>query len=412
MNYDVSVFGKFPYGYVKKFKTKADEEHMKEMYSNCKAATQMVVHRHEGLMYYNYLSKIDGDFFVGISLSFNACYLTDVDKLFHVFEEAIGLMLQNGWFVAYNGDGRIICNATDRKKDWPLLDKIEENVRAGFDSLSVGCSPLPARDTGLSAHSSIEFQYNDDRRRILEASYNYGHTYIYKGDYTLPGLEKLLKSLDEKRKQIASLEADKKSLKAERDKLKRQNEHFTKVVVASVVAALLGLCSYVIYRNLSTTKAQLADANRDIEAKAQTIEQRDSTIVQRDSIIGGQHAEIANLVRKASKLTMQRDSSRKALAAYDAVVSNNLPFFFKNLKFNYDSGKLSFNYVGFKPRVADIVVRAISSGSQHPVTVSRKMQVKSGAGRESVFVCDTLNGETQHYFEILYKGVVIGGGQY
>ena len=176
MNISVYLFGEFSTGY-SQYPIDYTSSIFNSFKDNAKADTQIAIHRERDLMYYAYLRKFESGKHFGICCVLNGLMLMQVDGLFKLFESVMSMQIARGTFVRFTDDGSITTgsSATGNKDEYQLL---AEYLRTQLEKIQT--APLPPVNYANSNASVKNHTVDDYNGDIINSTYSYGYTYIYK----------------------------------------------------------------------------------------------------------------------------------------------------------------------------------------------------------------------------------------
>ena len=238
MNISTYVFGKFEKGY-RQFPDDYTKSIFQTFKDNGKARTQIAMHRNGDLMYYGYIRLLDGNNYIGLCVVINGYYITDLSKLFDVFQNVIEMMVREGYLIHFNDQREIVASATHLVEDKEAFDEIKQSLSSQFENLDNKI--LPAVSYEKSSNSIKSFSIQDPLEDVVRSSFSEGYTLLYKSSgyetYSVLSYKGVVNKLSE---QIKSLEAEKKSLSINLNKQKRKQKNTKWVSVLSIIAVVFG----------------------------------------------------------------------------------------------------------------------------------------------------------------------------
>lgn len=238
MNTEAYIFGELSSGYIQ-YPEDNSSEVLKEIYSDCKAATQIVTHRDNNIMYYCYIRKFDNSKYMGFCVAINGYYLSRVSKLFSLFENEVAQMVKQGSFIHFTKDGTLtasVLNLNNKEEEAIIL---LENLRREFDALDHLKKKLPPVNYAVAKKSKKCFKVSDEEQNIISASYTFGYTFIYKDkDYNAVAIDSYQGVLSTLNEANTKLIKENKNLKIslQAEKLKVRN---TKAVGLLLILLIL-----------------------------------------------------------------------------------------------------------------------------------------------------------------------------
>lgn len=262
MNATTYLFGKLGQEYFQ-YPNDYAKSIFQDFYSRSKAKTQILVHRQDSLMYYGYVRKLDIDEsqYIGMCIVLNGVMFEDIKYLFQTFEKAFIYLVLASEFLTINDRGDII--QTNQK--YLQLDEINA-VRdilgkrvASFNNKLVNLPPI---DYSKASSEAKSFTFNDSNQSIINSTYRYSYTYIYKDkEYDTP-------SLFNYRGVISQLNAEKKELSKQYNELSlehkkevRKKKQYTAIVFFCFLTIVLSL---ITFYNISNKSNQIEMLNSNV----------------------------------------------------------------------------------------------------------------------------------------------------
>lgn len=256
----IYVFGNFNKGYVQ-YPNDSTSNTFKNIYSNCKATTQIAIHRDGNLMYYCYIRNLNNRKYIGICNVLTGKYLTKVDELFPLFENIIEIMVNKGDIIHFTETGEITTSLDILYQSGEDIALVSEKIESGFNSLSTHTKQLPPTDFSIAKGSVISYSVNDLNSEIVKASYTFSYTFIYKDkDYNTIHINSYKGVIARKEKEISELKTECSELKRNIVSLKNKQRNTTWVAILGIVAFILFGIVYVEVINPSeVTKKDMGD---------------------------------------------------------------------------------------------------------------------------------------------------------
>ena len=235
MNSTVYLFGDFGQGYSQYY-----DDYTKSIFlkfaEKATAKTQLVIRRQDQLMYYGYIRKLDSgsNYYIGICCEINGVLLTNVQELFCLFEEAIENAITHGEILQFDNKGNVISKVYRLSEKVEEVERITKQLRTSLDTLS--CKRLPPPDYSVGINDVKTFTVNDSSDQIVDASFRYGYTCVYKNkDYdtiSVTSYRGILQGLNQK---VSDLKKDLSKVQGDYSKLQRQKKR------SNLVLGLLGI---------------------------------------------------------------------------------------------------------------------------------------------------------------------------
>ncbi len=247
MNISVYLFGNFKEGY-----SQYPDDYAKEIFTafagNAKAVTQIAVHRDGGLMYYGYIRKLEGKAYVGLCAVINGKYITQLKRLFGVFERAIETMVQNGCLIRYDGKGALCSPVGQLYENREEIASVTASLQAAFEALEGTSRELPPVRYGVSKDAVRSFTAEDSKQEMVKSSCTSGFTYIYKDKgYDTAKMSGYKEAIERKNKEIEDLRKENAELKK-----KKRNKIWTWVFILLVVVT--GVLLACVIEDISDAK--------------------------------------------------------------------------------------------------------------------------------------------------------------
>lgn len=182
MNNSVYVFGSLGSTY-----TQYPDDYAKVIFQNFYtdpfANSQIVIHRNNNLMYYGYYRKLDENSkFIGFCVVLNGIVLTQIDKLFSIFEDAVANLVSRGVILQINDGGDLISDIKSLSEKKEEVERITSTIRNEVVTLENGAKKLPPVSYGVSINEKKYFTLDNKVEEIVESSHKYAYTYITKDE--------------------------------------------------------------------------------------------------------------------------------------------------------------------------------------------------------------------------------------
>lgn len=241
MNISTYVFGELGNGFIQ-YPDDFTYTTFKQFCDNCKARTQLAIHRNDTLMYYAYLRQLDKGKTLGLCCVINGSYICDVAKLFAACERVVENMSREGCIVHYNDQGDITAYVSHLYDCQEELVLVTRWLNKEFEKLDSNTKPLPPVSYSTSALSQKHFLLADDAQEIAESSYTNGFTYVDKDrGFNTPQMNSYRGVIIKKDKKIEELKETCQKLESKVSSLKRQQRNTTWVSVLLIVAVVFGV---------------------------------------------------------------------------------------------------------------------------------------------------------------------------
>src|SRR5574344_2070072 len=112
MNSTIYVFGNFANKYIQ-YPDDYTKKIFRTFYNGIQIDRQIITHRHDNLVYYGYICKLDsshGNDYIGFCIVVNDIMFIDLDKLFTLFEALIAGLITNKYIIERNTTGKLVSN--------------------------------------------------------------------------------------------------------------------------------------------------------------------------------------------------------------------------------------------------------------------------------------------------------------
>ena len=260
MNISVYLFGDLSSGY-----TQYPDDYARSIfttfYQKSKATTQITIHRDNDLMYYGYIRKLEDKSYLGLCTVINGKIITQIDRLFAIYEEIIEIMVRNGYLIHFNDKGEIVSKVGKLYENREEIDLITSKLQYSFEQLEDTSHTLPAVSYGTLRDSVKSYSIQDDLDEILKSSYTNGYTFIYKSKwYNTAQMNSYKGVIARKDKELTDLQAECSKLKREVLSLKNKQRNILWVSIFAIIAIILGVVVWtnVLFPN-EVTKKNMGD---------------------------------------------------------------------------------------------------------------------------------------------------------
>lgn len=304
MNSTIYIFGDFGYG-CNQYPNDYTAEIFSQFHKHSQANTQLTIHRDDNMMYYGYVRKLHNrEQYIGICIVLNGSMFRGVKTLFNRFENYITDIVVRGQIIEFSNDGNLISKVTKLYECQNEIERITKFIQNDIETLTT--QKLPPTNLSIGKSESKSFVIDDKAESILEATYNYGYTYIYKDTgYNTDSLTSYSGKLHalNKEKTTALQIVDKQ--KQEISDLKKKQKNY-KLVIWLIVFICIG--GIIFISTINNRNVQIQRLNNNIAEQEQTIETQNETIgILRDTIIS-RNSKINDLKTEKSRLISSRDS--------------------------------------------------------------------------------------------------------
>lgn len=304
MNSTIYIFGDFGYG-CNQYPNDYTAEIFSQFHKRSQANTQLTIHRDDNMMYYGYIRKLHNrEQYIGICIVLNGSMFRGVKTLFNRFENYITDIVVRGQIIEFSNDGNLISKVTKLYECQNEIERITKFIQNDIETLTT--QKLPPTNLSIGKNESKSFVIDDKAESILEATYNYGYTYIYKDTgYNTDSLTSYSGKLHTLNKEkIAALQTIDKQ-KQEISDLKKKQKNY-KLVIWLIVFICIG--GIIFISTINSRNETILRLNNNIETQKQTIETQENTIeVLRDTIYS-RNIKIQSLKTDKQNLEHKRDS--------------------------------------------------------------------------------------------------------
>jgi len=409
------LFGKLKGGNYTQYPDDGTSGVLGSLYPLAKAPTQIIIRRDGTFMYYCYIRKLPKEQYIGFCVMLNGTYITEIKKLFPLFEKRIEEMCEKGTILCYDESGNVVPVVSYFHEESEEASLLVESMGKTFKPEN----PLPPVDFSIGKDATNIFSIEDDLNDMVKSSYRFGYTCVYKqADYDTIRMNSYRSVLQRITDDNNSLKEANQKLQDEVAEVKRQKKQFKNVVILLLLVICCGVGIYMLYNNLSitqndlsSTKEQLDHANNEIAQKQAQLEQAHSEIAEKDDEIAAQADSIASWTERCENLRTRYDEQTAEFDDYKGTIAGMQPFLFKSSKFSFSSGCLSVYYYGLVDGSCDISVRVIYPDGSTKI-FKRSFYVSKGSDSVSIYISNLFDTSKYYIFELLYDGKVIGGGRH
>lgn len=308
MNSTIYIFGDFGYG-CNQYPNDYTAEIFSQFHKRSQANTQLTIHRDDNMMYYGYIRKLHNrEQYIGICIVLNGSMFRGVKTLFNRFENYITDIVVRGQIIEFSNDGNLISKVTKLYECQNEIERITKFIQNDIETLTT--QKLPPTNLSIGKNESKSFVIDDKAESILEATYNYGYTYIYKDTgYNTDSLTSYSGKLHalNKEKTAALQTIDKQ--KQEISDLKKKQKNYKSVIWLILIICVGCIIFIRKINNRDDTIRGLRSKNAEQE---QTIISRNNEIeVLRDTIYS-RNIKIQSLKTDKQNLEHKRDSLLKS----------------------------------------------------------------------------------------------------
>ena len=305
-------------------------------------------------------------------------------------------MLKDGVAIKYSESGDIVITGKKLSSQKEDLDGILNELLNSFVDLG-NEHALPTSDYSVSKNSTKEFDVTADKQKMINASYTYGFTYIYKSeDFDTIRIDSYRSTLNRVNNENQKLKKENERLYALNKKINRQKKQFKNVVFLILVVIGCGVGLFFLHDTLTNTRGELSSARNTIEERNATISKNKSTIKQNESKISelntslqNEKAENDKLNKKISDLTSQ----------YPIAIS----------EIEVNSEEFSFDYDSQEEKELTFTLKAINERNGYIISNSHTLTYYADGGHKSLRFSSKLNTSDYYYVILMYDGKIIAG---
>lgn len=388
MNSSIYIFGELFSGYTQ-YPEDSSSDIFKRLYKRCKAPTQIVICRDEDMMYYCYIKKLDGNKYIGLSFAVNGYYLSKINLLFSLFENAIEIMAQQGVFIHFKDNGSLTTSLRALKLEDEEVNFLVNKLRTSFENI-IGQKKLPIIDYTIAKDSVKEFCISDNNLDIIKSSYTYGFTYIYKDkDFDTVRVNSYKSILNRISEENTILKKQNNDLQKQYKNILQEKNQYRYITIAVFIILCCGVGLFFLYDNLNSTKGQLVDA--------------ENTIVNKNNVINR-----LNTSRDSFKLCLINEKQEKReLEKNLSAICTSVPFVITSCSINAE--EVVVDYYAAEQKDVTIYLKAINESEPEIVSNSHSVTIYKGNNKLKLSFNYRLNPANYYYVNVLYDGHVIGG---
>lgn len=402
MNSSVYMFGVLSSGYTQ-YPDDSTSIILKGLYNRCKAPSQVVIHRDGSLMYYSYIRKLEEEKYIGLSVVVNGLYLETITNLFKIYESTIENLAELGDFIHYANNGMLVASNVNVKDHSEDLRAIIDSLKDSFNQLGDG-RKLPPVDFSVAKDSAIQYEIGDLQSNIVESSYTYGYTFIYKSkDYNTVRMNRYMSVLSRINSENESLKKENHHLIEENAKVLRKKKQFKNVVLLMLLLICCGIGLYFLNNKLSNTQGQLTDANNKIATQ-------ESKIYKQARSIEAKSDSIASLKESRREYKELWIASKNDLSKLTETITNRQSLIITQTSINWNTGYLTFYFYGLEEKTLTLTVRTFGDNGYSYVN-SGDYEIKKGNSCGSIYA-GQLNSNKWYSFVLMVNGVIVGGGRH
>lgn len=291
MNSTIYIFGDLGNGYAQ-YPNDYTTEIFLQFQKHTQATTQLTIHRDENLMYYGYVRRLhQKGQYIGICIVLNGIMFRGIKTLFNRFENYITDMVVRGQIIEFSDSGDLISTVTNLYERQQEIERITTFIQNDIETLTT--QKLPPLNFSIGKNESKSFLIDDKAESILEATYKYGYTYVYKdAEYntsTLTSYSGKLQTLN--KEYTAALQTIDKQ-KQEISDLKKKQKNY-KLVIWLIVFICIG--GIIFISTINSRNTQIQNLKDDIQEQQQQIETQTQTIEEINSDLSNAKTQIISL---------------------------------------------------------------------------------------------------------------------
>lgn len=404
VNCSIYIFGSFDNGY-----TQYPDNYAKDIYqtffAQADSKSQMAIHRDKELMYYGYIRKLDNNSqYIGFCVLLNGMMFSNISNLFSLFENTVAEIVTRGNILKFNEQGEIVPSTSSLANVQQEVNVVTSIIRNGIDGMEAYTKSLPSVNYSISIDEKKAFAYGDHNDAIVEASCKYGYTYIAKekgcDTSSLSGYKGVIRKLHKENDELSS---SYNTLKSQYDKLNKQKKQYRNVILLFLIVVLCGIGIFILNDTLNITQQTLSQAQNDNIQKDKSIKSLNSTITTLNGKIG-------NLTYSLDTEKNLREEAESELNTLKYIYQDKQPLFIKSTSFNFNTGRLSFDYYGYYEKNVTLVVKAFDG--EYSYSNSVPFLVQEGHNTGSIYLSRNLDGSRWYSFELLIGNKIIGGDRH
>lgn len=304
MNSTIYIFGDFGYG-CNQYPNDYTAEIFSQFHKRSQANTQLTIHRDDNMMYYGYVRKLHNrEQYIGICIVLNGIMFRGVKTLFNRFENYITDIVVRGQIIEFSNDGNLISKVTKLYECQNEIERITKFIQNDIETLTT--QKLPPTNLSIGKSESKSFVIDDKAESILEATYNYGYTYIYKdtgyNTDSLTSYSGKLQALNkEKNAALQTIEKQKQEIR----RLENIQKNYKLVIWLILIICIGGIVGFSIINSRNATIQRL---QTKVQEQEQTITSQIQTIDEHLATIESKNTKIQSLTNEIQELEHKRDS--------------------------------------------------------------------------------------------------------
>lgn len=346
MNATVYLFGELGEGY-SQYPTDYTQQVFQKCYQQSKETTQLAVHREGDLMYYVYIRKLDGTQpetqYIGICVVLNGIIFTDFTALFSIFENAFTNLVVNGEIVEFTDEGKVVSKITHVKEKLNEIEKISRFIQGEILQLNATTKKLPPVNYSIASNEIKSFFIKDEQKEIVDASYQYAYTFVYKDNgYNTRSFSSYKGILHRLNQEKGNLKQELDELNTKYQKVLNQKKQYRMVMflILTVVACLVALYSF--NSNIQSLTGDLSQRNEEIKVLNQSTTSANEKIETMTIDIAKKSSTIESLKKEIFQNKHSIDSLSSTIDTQEIVINNlRNDLFTVNNKLSYTSKQLT-----------------------------------------------------------------------
>lgn len=288
MNFDFYLLGS-PNGY-DQYPLDDKASLFQSFHETANADTQLTIYRKAALVYYVYskrLKTLGSDQFFGLSIVLNGVYVTNIAKVFAIFEQLCSNIVVRGKILHADASGKIDFVHSHFADDVSEIEALVKECRKLVDdNLHTDIQELPIERAAHTKATTVSLADTFDAQHFYEWLKEYTTIHILKEEDENNGYIDTI---------ITNLYQENKDLKEQYQRLNSQKKQYKIVIILLLVLILLGGGLYF----LNTVVVQ---QNTEIGLKTDTIHNQQNEIYQQDITIHYQQSHNEQLEKRIDLL--------------------------------------------------------------------------------------------------------------
>lgn len=303
MNNTIYFFGNFNDGY-----TQYPDDFTKGIFAEGVpeyAKTSLTINRDCDIVYYIYVRRLYGktNHYIGIAISFNGVYTTDIRSLFALFEEIITDTAISGKLLEISENGEIQSRVTQlcyhAKETERLSGIISNNISDG----KISFSRLPPLNYAAGKDDLVALPENASWTEISEAiKINNVIHFLKNSDYDTLALQNYTGKLKNLHNENLKLRESNKQLESDIKKIQKQKKQFQIVTVLSIFLFLGIFLLFSLNADLKTARNTISDLKHKIDSQENTILKLEKDKIGLNNLVTTKNVKINELEEKVKSL--------------------------------------------------------------------------------------------------------------